>query len=302
LNGRLLRICVVQVSLRFVPFGYQWASSTAVILSAGYSSHSAGIGGPQLLPSTLSLANANTKTILKVHIERELDWGLSDEPSKDLDPGAEIAMGCPMLARLYIPYWVLNLTQVPISIAIVERQRQQTLGMAAARQLAYGSDKSRGAEKVTAGRASQIAALKLDTIECTKAQGIPPPSNPASQCQVLPGTCELLSHSSAESSSESPSEVVVQVQALGAPWSPGLVLMMSSEDEGGTRRSDAIFMASESLREGRPVLIRAHVPENGMVLDIVAHLQVSTPVGGYVRACVWQLECVQGTLCACKFA
>lgn len=262
----------MQVSLKFVPIGYQWSSPTAAMLSAGYSSPSAGVGGHQALPTTLPLSNANTKTTLHVHIERELDLFLEeDQLARDLDPGAEIAMGCSMLVRLFVPYWVLNLTQVLVSTALVERQIPQTMqAQAAARQMAYSTDKGRRGSP--SAEAHIAAPLRLDTVECSKSHGGGiPPVNPSSHCQVLPGACELLSYTVGQAQKKG-SEVVLFAHAIGSAWSPGLVLSTSG-DIAGTAE-DPIALASESLRDGRPVLLRAHVPENGMVLDIVAHLQV----------------------------
>lgn len=262
----------MQVSLKFVPLGYQWSSPTAAMLSAGYSSPSAGVGGHQALPTTLPLSNGNTKTTLHVNIERELDLLLEDDQqTKDLDPGAEIAMGCSMLVRLFVPYWVLNLTQVLVSTALVERQAPQTLQtQAASRQMAYTADKGRRGPNTT--DAHIAAPLRLDTIECSKSHGGGvAPTNPSSHCQVLPGACELLSYT-AGTAQKKGTEVLLFVYTIGSTWSPGLAL--TAPGEVSQVREDAISLASESLRDGRPVLLRAHVPENGMVLDIVAHLQV----------------------------
>eukprot|EP00892_Ulva_mutabilis_P007576 jgi/Ulvmu1/5190/UM021_0207.1 len=263
-----------QVSLKFVPLGYQWSSPTAATLSAGYSSPSAGVGGHQALPTTLPLSNGNTKTTLHVHIERELDMLLDDDQqSKDPDPGAEIAMGCSMLVRIFVPYWVLNLTQVLVSTALVERPAPQTLQtQATARQMAYGTDKSRSGPDRT--EAHIAAPLRLDTVECSKSHGGGvAPASAASHCQVLPGACELLSYTAGQANSNKSTEVVLFVHAIGSTWSPGLVLTAPGEVAG--TREDPISLAGESLRDGRPVLLRAYVPENGMVLDVVAHLQAA---------------------------
>jgi hypothetical protein len=259
----------MQVSIKFVPAGYQWSSPTATMLSAGYSSPSAGVGGPQMLPAHMSLANPNTKTALRVHIERELDMVMEDA-TKELDPGAEIAMGCPMLVRLFVPFWVLNLTQMLISTALVERTRRSS-------SPDFGRVSASGGERRgmhDAQDAHVSAPLRLDTVECSPAHGAHSPHNPSSHCQVLPGTCELLSYTPPSSHKGQSVEVAVHINVIGAPWSPGLVLMMAADQEGMRMYGTPLDAASESLRDGRPVLLRAHVPENGMVLDVVAHLQV----------------------------
>lgn len=77
---------------------------------------------------------------LQVLMEREIDnIGLDDEARKGMDPGAAIAMGCSMLVRMYVPLWVVNLTKVLISAALVEQHKQEPPPMAAARRLAYGT-------------------------------------------------------------------------------------------------------------------------------------------------------------------
>jgi hypothetical protein len=38
---------------------------------------------------------------------------------EDLDPGAAVAMGLPLLVRLYVPLWAFNTTPMPISAAVV---------------------------------------------------------------------------------------------------------------------------------------------------------------------------------------
>lgn len=244
------------------------------MISAGYSSPSAGVGGHQALPTTLALSNGNTKTTLHVHIERELDLFLhDDQPHRDLDPGAEIAMGCSMLFRLFVPYWVLNLTPVLVSTALVERPIPQATSQVVSRQTSYSSDKGRHSTR--SADVNIAAPLRLDTIECSKSHGggIAPVS-PSSHCQVLPGACELLSYTAGQSQKKG-NEVVLFVHAIGSTWSPGMVL--SAHGESAQMAEDTITLASESLRDGRPVLLRAHVPENGMVLDIVAHLHVRIP-------------------------
>ena len=271
---------LVQVSIKFVPVGYQWSSPTATMLSAGYSSPSAGVGGPQMLPAHMSLANPNTKTALRVHIERELDMFAEDD-SQELDPGAEIAMGCPMLVRLFVPFWVLNLTQVLISTALVERAAaQRSSSPDTGRSSSAGGDQQHSLSGA-APEAHVSAPLRLDTVECSQAQGARSPPNPCSHCQVLPGTCELLSYTPSSSHKGRGVEVAVHINVIGAPWSPGLVLMMAADQEGMRMHDTAMDAASESLRDGRPVLLRAHVPENGMVLDIVAHLQVRILYPGF---------------------
>lgn len=232
-----------------------------------------------MLPAHMSLANANTKMALRVHIERELDMVMEEEDNaQELDPGAEIAMGCPMLVRLFVPFWVLNLTQVLISTALVERARRSP----SPDLVRAGSSSSSGGErrlvKEKTPESQHIAApLRLDTIECSTAHGAHSPPNPCSHCQVLPGTCELLSYTPSSSHKGRGVEVAVHINVIGAPWSPGLVLMMAADQEGIRMHDSPLDAASESLRDGRPVLLRAHVPENGMVLDVVAHLQVCSP-------------------------
>lgn len=222
-----------------------------------------------MLPAHMSLANPNTKTALRVHIERELDMFVEDD-TKELDPGAEIAMGCPMLVRLFVPFWVLNLTQVLISTALVERTRR-SISPDIGRVSSSGGER-RGSQPAQEAHVS--APLRLDTVECSTAHGAHSPPNPCSHCQVLPGTCELLSYTPSNSHRGRGVEVAVHINVIGAPWSPGLVLMMAADQEGMRMHDSPVDAASESLRDGRPVLLRAHVPENGMVLDIVAHLQV----------------------------
>jgi hypothetical protein len=269
------------VSLRFVPLGYQWASRGAVTLSSGYSSHTAGIGGPKTLPETFALANPNTKVALQVHVERELHQLELQTASEDrtadygLDPGAELAMGRSLLVRVYVPIWVVNFTAVLITAALYKRAANRGPTMAAARRLAYGSSSDLSSQGGGRGRGggAVAAALKLDTVECSKARGGLAPMAPSSHCQVLPGSCELLSYGAVDTRNMSGEEVVLQLNVLGAPWSPELVLSAGSED-GGSKRGELYAKASESLREGRPVIISAHVAENGIVLDVVAHLQV----------------------------
>lgn len=55
-----------QVSLQFLPRGYEWAQKGNAVLSLGYSSHNAGVSGHQKLPAAMLVANANTQVPLKV--------------------------------------------------------------------------------------------------------------------------------------------------------------------------------------------------------------------------------------------
>ena len=182
-----------------------------------------------------------------------------------------------------------------MTAALTERRGGGAPTMAAARRLAYGSasdltavgggagSNSGSRHGSTAGAAAAATAahgaLALDQVDCVKPRGNAPagPQSPQSHCKVLPGSCELLSHG-VQVQGATDTEVGLFLRVLGAPWSPELVLHGSLDDErdrGAARqRQDPLAKASESLREGRPVLLSAHVPEHGVVLDVVAHLQV----------------------------
>jgi hypothetical protein len=271
-----------QVGLKIVPRGYQWHARTPVVLSFGYSSHTAGVGAPKTLPTSFELCNANTKVPLLVHLERELINGppstASTEQLSRSDPGSEVAVGNGMLVRVHVPLWVLNLTQTLISVAISKRAPHGP-PVAAARRLAYGPAGAGAADASVHSAASHMAkALTLDTVECSaQARNAAAPAQPQSHCQVLPGSCELLSYTACRElglDAGPAKETVLQVGILGASWSPELVFAASTEEEVGTRKRDAVANASCSLQESRPVLLRAHVLQNGTVLEVVAHLQV----------------------------
>jgi hypothetical protein len=292
-----------QTGLMFVPRGYQWHTKYPLVLSFGYSSHSAGVGTPKMMPSTFALSNANTKVPLLVHVERELVNGptSSEQPGRS-DPGAELAVGNRMLVRVHVPLWVLNLTQTLVSVAISERAKSGP-PVAAARRLAYGSTERADASVHGAAASHMAKALTLDTIDCSsQTKGATAPSQPQSHCQVLPGSCELLSYTASTNIGQDMGparETVLQVGILGAPWSPGLVFAASTDERSVPRKGDAVANASSSLQESRPVLLRAHVPQNGAVLEVVAHLQVCSPcVFSLMNPCViarGSCYCVVGT-------
>ena len=52
------------------------------------------------------------------HVVREAtdDWRVQEG---DLDPGAAIAMGSPVLVRLSVPLWIVNATTLPVTALVV---------------------------------------------------------------------------------------------------------------------------------------------------------------------------------------
>ncbi len=38
---------------------------------------------------------------------------------QDLDPGAAVALGAPMVVRVFVPLWVVNATPLPVSALVV---------------------------------------------------------------------------------------------------------------------------------------------------------------------------------------
>lgn len=112
----------------------------------------------------------------------------------------------------------------------------------------------------------------LATLECRRA--LPPPSNPVSHVRVLPGSCELLSHTPLAACNDAGLEVGLQLCALGASWSPVITVSGAGGDASSGEFSAGGNEASRALRSGRPLLLRAVVPDSGVVLDIVVRIQV----------------------------
>ena len=115
----------------------------------------------------------------------------------------------------------------------------------------------------------------LDVLEVRQKLPAPNPRHTLSHCEILPNSCELLSHSlecavnesaSASSSGQPPASVQVGLQlcALGSHWTPVLLLA-------GAGASSELAGDLSVLRHGRPLLMRAHVPD--AVQDIVVRLQ-----------------------------
>lgn len=96
------------VALSFYPEDCEFNESMPVTISKGHSEHAAGVTGKQKLPASFRVSkNGN---ITRVMLERELDVGASLYEEK-LDPGAAVAMGYPLEVRIYVPLWVVNITQ-----------------------------------------------------------------------------------------------------------------------------------------------------------------------------------------------
>jgi hypothetical protein len=169
--------------------------------------------------------------------------------------------------------------QVLVSAALMERAAvTSTSSMAAARRLAYSGSGSvhDGSAHDGSARGHIATALTLDTIDVTAGRGDKAPAGAVSHARVLPGSCELLSHTNL-GPGETARELSLHLNVFGAPWAPPLMLAPGRRrDEGqqAQRTADPLAAASESLREGRPVLLRAHNMETDVVLDVVAHLQV----------------------------
>ena len=49
--------------------------------------------------------------------------GAQEKNGEEVDPGAAVALGAPMVVRLLVPCWVVNATPLPISVAVVRMQR-----------------------------------------------------------------------------------------------------------------------------------------------------------------------------------
>lgn len=63
-----------QVLLQFYPDGYEWAEDNPVLISEGYSSHSAGVDGTQELPSKFRVARGGTQQHIYINREITNDW------------------------------------------------------------------------------------------------------------------------------------------------------------------------------------------------------------------------------------
>lgn len=97
------------VALSFYPEDCEFGEPMPVTISRGYSERAAGVTGKQDLPVNFRISKNGNVT--HVMLERELDVGASLHEKK-LDPGAAVAMGYPLAVRIYVPLWVVNITQV----------------------------------------------------------------------------------------------------------------------------------------------------------------------------------------------
>ncbi|KAL0043201.1 hypothetical protein WJX82_003394 [Trebouxia sp. C0006] len=84
------------ISLQFYPDGYDLVEPQPVLVSEGYSSHQAGSQGKQRLPEKFHVAMASSEP-QEIFLGRDIDTDAWQMQDKQLEPGAAVARGSPLL-------------------------------------------------------------------------------------------------------------------------------------------------------------------------------------------------------------
>ncbi|KAK9819963.1 hypothetical protein WJX72_004515 [[Myrmecia] bisecta] len=253
------------VSLQFYPDGYEWVEPEPLPISLGFSSHKAGIQGKQQLPEKFrAQRSGGYEPPQEIFVDREIDldaWTLAD---KKLDPGAAVALGCPLLVRMFVPLWVVNATTLPIFAAVVPIQ-------APAR----------------AGPDSSTHGALVNPSESIGVQVIDTDSPPGQQREALPGARPVMAGSVAIMAYPVQSMQAYKAQDKQLHWGLRLKVGESGWTPPLPLESSGVGQQSESFNT-KPVLIRARVRTWGTLHEVVARLDMAG--GNFERTLALRLE------------
>ncbi|KAL3132004.1 hypothetical protein ABBQ32_14227 [Trebouxia sp. C0010 RCD-2024] len=257
------------VSLQFYPDGYDLVEPQPVLVSEGYSSHQAGVQGRQKLPDKFHVARAGSEP-QEIFLDRDIDmeaWQMND---KQLDPGAAVARGSPLLVRMFVPLWLVNATNLPIGAVVVATQPPQ-----------QSKDPKPEEGAIQGGLETAANSSKLRVMDTRAKPANPGLMNPRGSRQVGPGAITMMAYpmqrmSAFQQQGAQPQFFGLCLRIGESGWAPPLPLESSNNNS----QPDDVST--------KPVLIRAQIPEWGTVHEVVARVEMAGI--GFERTMVLRLE------------
>ncbi|KIY93003.1 hypothetical protein MNEG_14960 [Monoraphidium neglectum] len=312
-----------QVLLTFWPDGCAWPrDAPPVVVSDGFLGADAGVtqAASGRLPDgfPVAYANSSANVNLRVNMSRDLDLELVESQrlraagaraaaaggaaaaaaathgdaaaeGLRLSAGAALAHGRPLTLHLWVPLWVVNATQLPITAGLV--------------LTAPGADPAGTGDPAAAGAGDGGAGGPLRVLDT---DAYSPPAPPLGQVTVMPHSIELLSFPDAAAAAVAAvaggdAAWGVAVRVMGSRWSAPLQLLQAATAAaaaggGGAPSSssaEAVAAASAAVDAARlprlePVVIRARAKPDGTQHEVTARVEGAG--GGLQRCSVLRLE------------
>ncbi len=307
-----------QVLLSFYPDGCVWPRDQApVVISEGFLGDAAGISsssGGAAAPGGfyVEYMNSQASVRLRVNMTKELDLelvesqrlramaaraqaaggasgsasytftaGASDAATEGMRLGAGVALaqGRPLTLHLWVPLWVVNGTQLPISTGLVAI----AAGGEGGESGGGGGGGAGGAGGGGADGGAESAPMRvLDTEAFTQLV------RPEGQVTIMPNSIELLSYpdGSVGGGAADGAAWAAVVSVMGSRWSAPLQILQAA----GATSAAAAAAAVDAARLPRfePVLIRARSKPDGSQHEVTARIEGAG--SGFQRCMVLRLE------------
>ncbi|GMH39652.1 hypothetical protein BSKO_07550 [Bryopsis sp. KO-2023] len=256
-----------EVALSFYPTDRDFQEEAPITISRGYSEQAAGVSGHQNLPPNFRVSKQGN--VARVMLERELDVGVSQREEK-LDPGAAVAMGYPLVLRMYVPLWVVNNTEVPINLGIVGIRPGDV-------KVEPDLDGNGGTD---------VNSIKFVTTFPEQHSYTPPAYTMST---VDPQGTDILSYPLDEN------PYGVKISVVNSGWTTPIPLggvKMSKESAKSGKEGSSSDVVRKTLEAGVDVtqrmLVWAQVPDVAKIFPTVAHLDLTA--SGFIRSKVLILE------------
>ncbi|DBA65520.1 TPA: hypothetical protein ACH3X2_003176 [Trebouxia sp. C0005] len=257
------------ICLQFYPDGYDLVEPQPVLVSEGYSSHQAGTQGKQRLPEKFHVARAGSEP-QEIFLDRDIDMEAWQMQDKQLDPGAAVARGSPLLVRMFVPLWLVNATNLPIGAVVVATQPQP--------QNKEGKEEG---GSIHGGMQTAAKSSTLRVMETRPKPADPNLMNPRGYRHVGPGAVTMMAYpmqrmTAFKQQGDRPQFFGLCLRIGESGWAPLLPL----------ESSDSSSQADDM--NTKPVLLRAHIPDWGTVHEVVARVEMAG--AGFERTMVLRLE------------
>ncbi|DBB13347.1 TPA: hypothetical protein ACH3X3_005082 [Trebouxia sp. C0006] len=257
------------ISLQVYPDGYDLVEPQPVLVSEGYSSHQAGTQGKQRLPEKFHVARAGSEP-QEIFLDRDIDMEAWQMQDKQLDPGAAVARGSPLLVRMFVPLWLVNATNLPIGAVVVATQPQP-----------QNKEAKEEGGSIHGGMQTAAKSSVLRVMETRPKPADPNLMNPRGCRQVGPGAVTMMAYpmqrmTAFKQQGDRPQFFGLCLRIGESGWAPPLPL----------ESSDSSSQADDM--NTKPVLLRAQIPEWGTVHEVVARVEMAG--AGFERTMVLRLE------------
>ncbi|DBB13333.1 TPA: hypothetical protein ACH3X3_005068 [Trebouxia sp. C0006] len=257
------------ISLQFYPDGYDLVEPQPVLVSEGYSSHQAGSQGKQRLPEKFHVAMASSEP-QEIFLGRDIDTDAWQMQDKQLEPGAAVARGSPLLVCMFVPLWLVNDTNLPIGAAVVATQPQP-----------QNKEAKEEGGSMHGGMQTAATSSALRVMETRPKPEDPNLMNPRGCRQVGPGAVTMMAYlmqrmTAFKQQGDRPQFFGLCLRIGKSGWAPPLPL----------ESSDSSSQADDM--NTKPMLLRAQIPEWGTVHEVVARVEMAG--AGFEHTIVLRLE------------